>query len=457
MKQIIALIGQKNVGKSTLFNQLTRGQKSLVSDVPGLTRDRKYGELKFNRKKIIIIDTGNINTLKNEIEKKIAHQTKKAIKEANIIFFLVDCNNRFSKLDSIIAKHLHKSKKKIYLLINKIDKNLNNNVKNDFIKLGIKKIHLISSLNKKNVKKLIKTVISQNSKKITKKKEKDTKNLNNLYKKKISLNNNKKWKKIKIAVIGRQNVGNSTLINQITKENRMIVCEEPGTTRDNIDIKITKNNFTYTFFDTAGILNKKKIEKFEKKIMEKSIYSIKISDIILFVMDINEKINKNDLLILNFILKIGKSVIILINKLDTIPKKNLKNIQNKIKFQLKFINYVKIQFISALKNTNIEKLFKLIHKNYISIEKIIKSSSITKIIKLAEKKHKPPLYCGKKIKIKYVQTIKKNPIIFIIHGKNVKKLPNSYKSYLKNFVYKTLNIIGIQIQINFKNSKKYFS
>lgn len=451
MKKTITLIGQKNVGKSTLFNYLTKSKESLVSRIPGSTRDRKYGTLKFNRKKFTIIDTGYINFSKKEIEKKITYQTKLAIQEADIIFFIVDPQNKSNEIDQKTAKYLHKIKKNTYLLINKIDSFNKENILNFFFILGFKKIHLISSLKKIGIKPLIKEIIFNNHEiKQKKKKIKTNPTKNNTTKKKSKIST------IKLTIAGRPNSGKSTLINQIIKEKRMIVHKKPGTTRDSIDIKIQKNQFQYIFFDTAGIINKKKIKNFENDLMKKTIQSIRISNIVLFIIDINEKINKNDLLILNFILKIGKSLIIIFNKIDTISKKNIYNFKKKIKLKLNFINYVEIKFISALKNVNLKKIFISIQNAYKSIKKKINNSLLIKITKNAQKKNTPPLYLGKKINIKYVQIIKKNPMIFVIHGKNVTKLPISYKKYLKNFFYKKLKIIGIKLKLKFKNTNTFY-
>lgn len=440
MKNTIVLIGKKNVGKSTLFNFLTKKKDAIVDKFSGLTKDRKYGKLKFKKKIFIIIDTGGINKKKNEIEKKIYYQTKLAIQESEIIFFIINIRNGILQSDKNIVKKLHKYKKKIYIILNKID---NLNIKyiiHDFYTFGVKDIYPISALHGIGVKKLIYDIYLKN------------KNFKKNYQIKTKKNINKN---IKIIITGKPNVGKSTLINKITQQERLIVSKQPGTTIDDIHVTHYKNNFKYTFVDTSGIIqDKKNTNQLNKVIIKKTFNLIKKSDVVLFILDIEKKISKKEIILINKILKIAKFIIIVFNKIDKIKKKNhLLKIKKKITKKLNFFYFIEIKFISALKNINIDELFSSIEKNYQLKKTKIKTSLLTNIARKIEKKLKTSIFLKKKIKIKYAHVLNYTPVIFLIHGSNVTNLPNFYQRFLIKTFYKKLKIKGKKIYLTFKNTK----
>lgn len=443
MKNAIVLIGKPNVGKSTLFNLLTKSQNALVSNTPNLTKDRRYGKLNFKNKIFYVIDTGSINKKKNEIEKKIYHQTKIAIEESKIIFFIIDIREGIIQSDKNIIKKLHKYKKKIYLILNKIDNFEIKYIIHEYYTLGIKEIYPISALYGIGIKKLIYQIFLNN------------KNLKN---KKENTNIKKIEKKIKLTIIGKPNVGKSTLINKIIKKERIIVSDIPGTTTDDIHISFKKNKFCYTLIDTHGIVqNQKNKNLIEKKLKKRTFNLIKKTDIILFIFDIKKEISKKDIKFLDKIVKKNKPIIIIFNKIDKIKdKNNLKKIKNNIKIKLKFFYFIEINFISASKNINIKNLFYSIEKTYQSLTNKIKTSSLIKIAKKAEKKLKSSLPFKRNIKIKYACVLNYKPIIFLIHGSNINNIQHHSKIFLIKFFYKNLKIKGIKINLILKNIKKKY-
>lgn len=449
-KFIIAIIGRPNVGKSKLFNLLTENHSYSITNqkkkFESITRDRKYGFLKKTEKNIILIDTGGlkINT-KIEIEKKINEQTMIAIKESDLIFFLVDAYKEDVKENKKIEKYIKKTKKKTVLIINKIENlNFETIYYEKFVNLNFKKVFPISAKKKIGISKLIEQTIENEIKKNKTKK-------NNFLKE-------EKPKTIQIGFIGRPNAGKSTLINSLVKEKRLITENTPNTTRDCISVPIITKSQTYNLIDTAGICKKKKnSDSVEFLSIKKSYKTIENSNIIVYLIDSQENITKQDLKILSYSQKLGIPTIILINKWDLI-KPNEKKIFKKITYsRLKHFSNFCVHFISALYYTNINKILNFCNQLFFLSKKKINSSKLTKIMYLATKKHSPPLVKRKKIRLNFAHPGGYQPLRVIIHGCMLDKLNKSYKKYLKNFFQEKLNIKNSSILFHFKNKKNpYF-
>lgn len=468
MTPIITLIGRQNVGKSTLFNRLTHTNNALVANFSGLTRDRQYGFAKFKNNEFIIIDTGGIYENKNHIEMKITNQSLLAINEADIIFFIVDARSNLMPEDQSIAKYLYNYKKITFLIVNKID-GLNYDIAiSDFYSLGFSKIHAITATHGYGIKKLIENALipffykkekkyniitnNNHTTNIIKENNQIIKNNNN-----FQNNNNLNNIPIKLAIVGCPNVGKSTLINFLLKEERLIVYDTPGTTRDSIYIPMTFNNYKYILIDTAGVRKRNKIIKnIEKFSIIKTLKAIKDSHIVLLLIDACKGISNQDLSLLNFILNNGRSIVIAINKWDNINKKNQISIKNKLNFKLSFINFVQIHFISALYGNGIKNLFQSILKTYNSSIHHINTSLLNKIMHMAINNNQPPLLYGRRIKLKYAHSGGYNPLIIVIHGNQVNNLSNTYKRYLLNYFCYSLKIIGTPVRIIFKENKNPF-
>lgn len=440
MIPIIVLIGRTNVGKSTLFNVLTKTKNALVANYQGITRDRQYGYCHFESdQKIILIDTAGLDIQLNEIEKKAYTQTLQAIQESNLILFIVDAHDGLMPQENQISKIIRKYDKKTILVINKIDGlNHMSNI-NEFYSLGFKKIQKISAVHNQGINTLKNKYLAPWIKKTFQK---------------IKKNNNTTEKlPIKIAFIGKPNVGKSTLINSILNEERMITCHIPGTTLDSISTPIIYDNKNYILIDTAGVSKKKRktniIEKFS---IIKTLQTIEKSNIVLLIIDASVTICHRDLSLANFIINSGKGVVIIINKCDLLNAIEKKKIKELIKDKIKFLHFLRIHFISALYKKGIFQIFNSIYESYQESQKKINTATLTKTMHIAVKKHQPPMVKGQKIKLKYAHLGSSNPPKIIIHGNRVKNLSLSYKKYLINFFYKTLKIKGTPIQIQFKEN-----
>lgn len=443
MLPIIVLVGRTNVGKSTLFNALSKSRNALVADYPGLTRDRNYGSCYLKEdKKTIIIDTAGLDFESKEIEKKSHKQTLKAIKECDGILFLVDARDGILPQDYEISKKIRKYHKKTILIINKIDGIKENFKINEFYSLGFKDNVKISASHNQGINNLISKYLTPWIK-LNFKEDKLKKTTFNEFKKEKN--------SIKIALIGKPNVGKSTLINALTAKKRMITSQKPGTTLDVISIPIEYNNKNYIFFDTAGISKKKskknKIENFSKI---KTLQTISKTNLSLLIIDAKNKISNQDLSLSNLIEESGKPLIVVLNKWDLLNFSEKKNIKSLIKYELKCHFFSRIHFISALHSEGIFKIFESIDKSYELTKKKIHTSEIIRTMYSAIKKHQPPIINGRRIKLKYAHLGSANPFKIIVHGNQIKNLSLSYKKYLKNYFHEKLKMNGMPLKIEFK-------
>ncbi|CAM4460607.1 MAG: GTPase Der [Legionellaceae bacterium] len=433
MLPVIALIGRPNVGKSTLFNVLTKSREALVADLPGLTRDRLYGRGEYDNRAFIVIDTGGLTDDAEGVEDLMAEQTLTAINEADKIVFLVDARAGLTPADEQIAKQLRRTGKNIHVVVNKIDGIQHDFPLNDFNRLGLGLPIGIAASHHHNITDLLSLLL--NDYPITENVESE------------------KHESIKTAIIGRPNVGKSTLVNRLLGENRQVVFDAPGTTRDAVAIPLERRGKNYTLIDTAGVRRRSKIDNtVEKFSVVKTLQAISAANVVILVIDARIGITDQDLDLLGFIIEEGKGLIIAVNKWDGLSHDVKESIKKELHRRLTFANFALLHFISALHGTGVGDLFKSIDKVYASAMATLSTSILNRILEKALLDHQPPLVNGRRIKLRYAHAGGHNPPLIIVHGSQANSLPRAYQRYLANYFRQSLKLVGTPVNIGLKQT-----
>nr|WP_314265525.1 ribosome biogenesis GTPase Der [uncultured Moellerella sp.] len=463
MIPVVALVGRPNVGKSTLFNRLTRTRDALVADFPGLTRDRKYGRAEVEGQEFIIIDTGGIDGTEDGVEVHMASQSLMAIEEADIVLFMVDARAGLMPADEGIAKHLRSRKKKTYLVANKTDGLDVDTSVGDFYSLGLGEIYAIAASHGRGVTQLIEKSLKPFSEEeeyveLTDEEENaaywaaiESKEAEAIAAAEAEDDFDPTTLPIKLAIVGRPNVGKSTLTNRILGEERVIVFDMPGTTRDSIYIPMQRDEREYVIIDTAGVRKRGKVtETVEKFSVIKTLRAIEDANVVLLVIDARQGISDQDLSLLGFILNAGRSLVIAVNKWDGMSQEDRDHVKDMLELRLGFVDFARVHFISALHGSGVGNLFDSIQEAYESATRRVGTALLTQIMKMAEDDHQPPMIRGRRVKMKFAHAGGHNPPIVVIHGNQVSDLPDSYKRYLMNYFRKSLKVMGTPIRIQFK-------
>ncbi len=425
MLNTVAIIGRPNVGKSTLFNKLTKSRSAIVSNFSGLTRDRNYGLLSIGGIKTFIIDTGGIDLSKKEsIENEISEQAWIAVDESSLVLFVIDGSEELTNLDSEILENLRKRNKKFILILNKNDKKNVSNASLDLSQKGIKDSISISaehSVGLDELKRYLKSNIAEN------------------------IFDTEEGNSPKISIIGRPNAGKSTLINSLSSKDRVIVSPLAGTTIDAINVPVEFGERKYEVFDTAGIRKgyktKTNIEYFS---YVRAMHAASESDITILLIDADSGLVDQDLKILSMIEKFGKPIILAINKIDLLSKIKMKEFFDNKKIEKRFFEDLKLVKISALKRKGFKKLFKEIDDTLQKSVTKFTTSKLNRILKRVIEERSPPSVSGKSLKFRYIHFAGINPTTLVIHASQDKKLPANYKKYIYNSFKKYLDLKSIK-------------
>ncbi|EEY3899949.1 ribosome biogenesis GTPase Der [Escherichia coli] len=465
MVPVVALVGRPNVGKSTLFNRLTRTRDALVADFPGLTRDRKYGRAEIEGREFICIDTGGIDGTEDGVETRMAEQSLLAIEEADVVLFMVDARAGLMPADEAIAKHLRSREKPTLLVANKTDGLDPDQAVVDFYSLGLGEIYPIAASHGRGVLSLLEHVLLPWMEDLAPQEEVDE---DAEYWAQFEAEENGEEEEeddfdpqslpIKLAIVGRPNVGKSTLTNRILGEERVVVYDMPGTTRDSIYIPMERDGREYVLIDTAGVRKRGKItDAVEKFSVIKTLQAIEDANVVMLVIDAREGISDQDLSLLGFILNSGRSLVIVVNKWDGLSQEVKEQVKETLDFRLGFIDFARVHFISALHGSGVGNLFESVREAYDSSTRRVGTSMLTRIMTMAVEDHQPPLVRGRRVKLKYAHAGGYNPPIVVIHGNQVKDLPDSYKRYLMNYFRKSLDVMGSPIRIQFKEGENPYA
>ena len=437
MKPVIALVGRPNVGKSTLFNQLTRSRDALVADYPGLTRDRKYGTGKVGDRPYIVVDTGGLSGDSEGVEEQMADQVYQAIGEANVVLFLVDARAGLTAGDEQIVQQLRRVNKQIFLVVNKIDGTDQTMAVIDFQSLGMGEPLAIAASHGRGISKMMQTVLA------------DLPVIEEVEDEEGGT---------KVAIIGRPNVGKSTLVNRIMGEERVVAFDMPGTTRDSIFIPFEHEGREYTLIDTAGVRRRGKVkETIEKFSVIKALQAIEAANVVILVLDAHEGISDQDATLAGFALDAGRAMVIAVNKWDGLEKNARERMKAELDRRLPFLDFAEMHFISALHGTGVGHLFESIDAAYAAAMKKLSTPDLTRVLEEAVMQHQPPLVRGRRIKLRYAHQGGKNPPLIIIHGNQTESVPAAYKRYLVNIYRKAFKLYGTPVRLEFKSSENPYA
>ncbi|MBR2603623.1 MAG: ribosome biogenesis GTPase Der [Bacilli bacterium] len=427
----VALVGRPNVGKSTIFNRLMGKKISIIEDTPGVTRDRIYGVGHYEDYKFNVIDTGGIDLSNETFNEQIKMQAELAIDESDVVIFVVDGIEGINQNDIEVRNILYKANKKVIVAVNKMDAKASKDNLYDFYELGFEKVIGISAEHGTGFNELFKEVVSDFSKQ-----------------------DNFEWDedKIKFCVIGRPNVGKSSLVNAILKEERVIVSNEAGTTRDSIDTPFNYDHKEYIIIDTAGMRKKGRVyENVEKYSLLRAMKSIVRSDVCALVINAEEGIVEHDKHIASYALDEGKPLVIVVNKIDTIPNFDKKEFEKKVRGEFQFLSYIPIVYLSALKGTRLHTLMPEIIRVYENSRKELKTSVLNNVIRDAYESNIPPSYKGRRLKIYYCTQTGVAPIRIDMFVNDKGLVHFSYLRYLENQLRANFDLEGTPIEFNFKN------
>mgnify|MGYP004589384737 FL=1 len=432
MRKTVCLIGRPNTGKSTLFNRLINEKKSIIADIPGVTRDRIYGIVNYKDKSFNLIDTGGIDLEVKDFNESIKIQAELAMEESDVIVFVVDGREDLTLNDLKIRDYLLKSNKKVIVAINKIDDKHHEDNIYSYYELGLDNMIMISGEHKRGINELLDEITKDFNPYTTEENDSD----------------------IKFCIIGRPNVGKSSLVNAILNEERCLVSNIAGTTRDSLDTKFNYEKRNYTIIDTAGMRKKGKVyEEVEKYSLIRSLKSIERSDVCVIVINAEEGIIEHDKHIVSYAIDAGKAIVLVVNKWDTVPDKDqaIKKWTKDIRAHFQFIPYANIVFLSAKTKSRIHTLMPEVIKAYESSTKEIKTSILNDVIRDAYMLHMPPSYKGRRLKIYFVNQSGIKPPKFTFNVNNKGLVHFSYERYLENKIRESFDLVGTPIIIQFKN------
>ena len=438
MLPVIALVGRPNVGKSTLFNRLTRSRDALVADFPGLTRDRQYGEGRVGPRPYIVVDTGGFEPVKSEgIVRAMASQAELAIEEADVVIFVVDARTGLSPQDERIAQHLRRSHRPVVLAVNKAE-GLDITHAVEFYELAMGEPQMISASHGHGVHNMIEMALSLCPQEETDEEEESEASEDRL-------------PRVKVAVAGRPNAGKSTLINALLGEDRLIAYDMPGTTRDSIRVDFEYDGRDYALIDTAGLRRKGKVfEAIEKFSVVKTLQAIADANVVILVLDAKEGIAEHDAHIAGYVLESGRALVVAINKWDALDSYERSRIDEELDHKLHFLNWARQIHISALKRNGLNHLMKAVSDAHAAAFAKLSTPKLTRALIEAVERQSPPRVKGVRPKLRYAHQGGQNPPVVVIHGNSLQVVPDNYKRYLESWFREKFNLAGTPLRIEFK-------
>jgi GTP-binding protein len=433
MLPVVVLVGRPNVGKSTLFNRLTGTRDALVADMPGVTRDRQYGYGRLGPIPYVVVDTGGLVEHPSGIETPMRLQTERAIAEADVLVFLADARSGLTPQDHFVARELRRSGKTVFLAVNKAEGIDPATAAADFHSLGLGEPLAIASAHGDGCRELMARVLGQYDPEA------------------IAAESAPDDGRIRIAIIGRPNVGKSTLVNRLLGEDRVIASDMPGTTRDSIFVPFARDGREFTLIDTAGVRRRGKVEDaVEKASVAKTLQAIDTAHVVIFVVDAHDSIGEQDANVLGLALQRGRALLIAVNKWDGIPMEQREEIRRQLELKLDFVPYAPVHFISARHGTGVGELVAATIKAYDAAMTEIPTPKLSKALERAIVQHQPPLVRGRRIKLRYAHQGGRNPPRIIVHGNQTVHVPEAYTRYLANVFRREFDLFASPVAVEYR-------
>jgi len=438
---VVALVGRPNVGKSTLFNQLTRSRDALVADHAGLTRDRRYGEARQGEQRYIVIDTGGVTGDERGIDAAMAEQSLRAMEEADLVLLLVDGREGLNPVDETLVRHLRQRGRDFHLVVNKVDGQDAEIASSEFHALGVASSFAIAAAHGRGVRSMMDTLLaafSPDRAEVEDGGERDG--------------------RTRVAVVGRPNVGKSTLVNRILGEERVVVFDQPGTTRDSIYIDFERRGVDYTLIDTAGVRRRKNVrETVEKFSIVKTLQAISDAHVVILLIDGREGLVDQDLHLLGHCVEAGRALVLAVNKWDGLDDDQRAWVRREVDRRLRFVDYADTHYISALHGSGVGKLFASIDTAYRAAMQGLGTSRLSRILEDAVAEHAPPMVNGRRIKLRYAHAGGRNPPRVIVHGNQTERVPDSYRRYLEKVFSRELELAGTPLRVEFRSGENPYA
>ncbi|HYH41402.1 MAG TPA: ribosome biogenesis GTPase Der [Burkholderiales bacterium] len=439
MTPIVVIVGRPNVGKSTLFNRLTKSRDAIVHDEPGITRDRHYAAGRVGQKPYLVVDTGGFEPVATEgIYHQMARQTRQAVDEADLVIFMVDARAGLTSQDRIIADELRKTGRKLWVVVNKSEGMRQESAASEFHELGLGDPLTISAAHGENVSDLMDVVLAD-APDATREPEVD-------------------YKQPRIAVVGRPNVGKSTLVNALLGEERVIVFDQPGTTRDSIYIDFEHGGRPFTLIDTAGVRKRGKVsEAAEKFSVIKTMQSIADANVVILVLDAVHEIAEQDAHIAGFILESGRALVLAVNKWEALDESDRESVKRVLSRKLAFLSFARLHFISALAGQGIGGLMKSVEAAYAAAMAKLPTPKLTRALQAAIEQQQPPRAGYGRPKMRYAHQGGSNPPRIIVHGTALEHVPDSYRRYLERFFREAFKLQGTPLKVELKTGRNPYA
>jgi GTP-binding protein len=440
MTPIVVIVGRPNVGKSTLFNRLTRSRDAIVHDEPGITRDRHYGQGRVGQKPYLLVDTGGFEPVATEgIYHQMARQTRQAVDEADAVMFMVDGRTGLTSQDRNIADELRKTGRRMHLVVNKAEGMRPESAAAEFHELGLGDPLVISAAHGENVSDLMDVVLADFPAEAERRPEAES-------------------DQARIAVVGRPNVGKSTLVNALIGEERMIVFDQPGTTRDSIYIEFEHAGRPFTLIDTAGVRKRGRVsEAAEKFSVVKTLQAIADANVVVLVLDAKQEISDQDAHIAGFIVEAGRALVLAVNKWEAVDEGGREAVKRTLSRKLNFLSFARLHFISALGGQGIGSLMKSVNDAYAAAMAKLPTPKLTRALQAAVSQQQPPRAGYGRPKLRYAHQGGSNPPRIIVHGTALEHLPDSYRRYLERFFREAFKLQGTPLKVELRTGRNPYA